>query len=256
VACQADPTSNQFQTSGNDFVSPEATTLETVRVTTGADGTATLPGGSLVNGADYTCSVFLPSSFHGTEVQTSGFGFEAGVDQPQLFFDLHVSGSGVPLFAVRSNNDNESALLGLNASMVITLNQPAEFVPGSEDCQTASLTNPNTNGNADPAGVLPTDVPGNGASEQVAATVSADGLTLTVTNKPYVTVPDTGDFGTFITFSGIYLRPRDAALKIVVVNLGGGGNGGVGCDLATAWGSSTLENFHTGSAQTNQINLF
>jgi hypothetical protein len=256
VACQANPTSNQFETAGSDFVTPEATTLETVRATTAADGTAVLPGASLVNGANYSCSVWLPSSFDGTEVQTSGFGFQAGVSQPLLVFNLSVSGPGSPLFAIRSNNDDTNALLGLNASMVITLNQPAQIVPLSDDCQTAVLTNPLSAGNLTP-GALPADAPGNGASEQVSANVSTDGLTLTVTNKPYVTAPDPRDIGTFIVFHGIFLRPRDPALQRVVVDIGGSsGNGSSGCTLGTQWGNSPMQNFRTGAAQTNRINIF
>jgi hypothetical protein len=142
--------------------------------------------------------------------------------------------------------------------LVVTLNRPAEIFPGSEDCQTASLTVPNTDNDATPAGALPTDTTGNGVSEQVNATLSGDGITLTVSNKPLVTPLDTGDFGTSISFNGIHLRGRDAGIQRSVFRIGSAApNASVGCNLAAAYGApAALTNARTNTTQSNTLNLF
>ncbi|HZH02862.1 MAG TPA: hypothetical protein VEY30_03690, partial [Myxococcaceae bacterium] len=207
VSCQLRQTTpNSFQTDG-DFLIPQNTTSGNVSAQSDGEGIAQLPGAQLVNGGSYTCEVFYSTPNEG-RVVSGALTFVAGVSAPDQFVTLDSSPATGALVALSSNNDNPNALLGNNATLVIKLNKPAEIFPGTADCQVATLAAPNTDGDATPAGVLPTDAVGNGASETMTASLSADGLTLTLAYQAPTTPLDTDDLNTSVTFNGVYLRSK------------------------------------------------
>lgn len=255
VNCQANVGNNVFSTDGDDFINPEATTSETIRATTGADGVALLSGAQLVNGASYNCEVFRSDELAGRVVQ-SDFSFTAGVDEPSIGVDLNVSGPGAVLYAVRTNNENSDALLGVSATLIVYLNTPAEIVPGTVDCQRATLSTSDFDADGQTAS-LATDTVDNGASETTNASLSADGLVLTVALRALSTPFDTGDLGTSATFNGIFLRTRDQAFHQRSFVIGGTNpNASNSCDIGTAFSTNSLRNDFTGSNVENTLNFF
>lgn len=259
VNCQADPTTNSFSTGGTDFIQPEQTTLGTVQATTDANGMATIPGAQLVNGSNYHCDVFTTDEFENRTAQGT-VNFTAGVTEPTLLVSLTLGGNGNIIYAVRANNDDPNALLGATASLIVTLNRPIEIIPGSEDCQKATINAPDSNGNGNTPPALPTNVANNTASETVTTSVSADGLTLTITNKPYVTPLDTGDYGAVLSFDGIHLHSKDATLQRngnFRIGAAVGVAGSTACTYAQANGASAaLFNTRTNATQDNTLHLF
>lgn len=204
VTCQATTTANSFQTVGGGFLTPNVATAGAVSAESGADGVAVIPGSALVNGAEYHCEVFRQDASE-SKVLSGQVNITAGVSAADQALALSIGGSD-DLVALRSNVDNSTTTHGANGKMEIVFNRPAEFVPATADCQQASITQFDRDNDLAPAGAMVANVTGNGASEQVTATLSADGLTLTL-GFNLQTAFDPDDAAT-INFSGIALRAK------------------------------------------------
>ena len=246
---------NALQTAGN-FLAPEATGSTTVSATTDANGIAVIPGAQLVNGAPYHCEAVLAGAVDG-RVLSGQSDIVAGTSQPEQAFAISAPGAADQNFyALYSNADDPDVLMGENGRLVITFNRPVEIAPRTEDCQVAELETFDRDGDG-VRGRFVTDVGNNNASETVNATVSTDGLTLTVAFKTPETPFDPDDRNTLVEFSGIIVRPRGAADSINVRYIGGLG----ACTEANVYGNAQpLRNLRTsggfGAAQADTIRLF
>lgn len=246
---------NMLQTAGN-FLQPEATGSTTVSATTDANGIAVIPGAQLVNGAPYHCEAVLAGAVDG-RVLSGQSDIVAGMSQPEQAFAISAPGAADQNFyALYSNADDPDTLHGENGRLVITFNRPVEIAPRTEDCQVAQLTTADIDADGR-MGRFVTDQPNNNNSETVTTELSADGLTLTVGFKTPETPLDADDRNTRVRFSGIIVRPRNAADGINVRYIGGPGT----CTEANVYNNAQpLRNLRTpsssGTAQVDTIRLF
>ncbi|MBZ4421003.1 hypothetical protein [Myxococcus sp. RHSTA-1-4] len=243
--------SNLLQTAGN-FLAPEATGSTTVSATSDANGIAVIPGAQLVNGAPYHCEAVLAGAVDGHALSGQA-DIIAGMSQPEQTFMLSSpAATDANFYAVYSNADDPNALLGQNGSLVVTFNRPVEIAPRTEDCQVAALDTADRDADGN-MGRFVTDQLNNSSSETVNATVSADGLTLTVGFKTPETPLDADDRNTQVRFSGIIVRPRGAADSVQVRYIGALG----ACTEANVYGSAQpLRSVRTSGAQPSSIRLF
>ncbi|HYO64853.1 MAG TPA: hypothetical protein VEU33_02120, partial [Archangium sp.] len=192
-------------------------------------------------------------------VTLSGQGnFTAGVSQAEQRMALTTTGStDTLLYAVRSNADDTTKLMGPNGKLIITFNRPVEIAPGTTDCQVATASNPDTDGDGR-FGRLITDVRNNPpttystTSESVSVEISSDGLTLTIgfrTEAGFEFDPD--DRGTTIRFSGILVRPRGTSENSQVRYIGSAAS----CPAASSYSYSMMQNLRTNSSQPDTIQL-
>jgi len=254
VVCQVrNNPGNTYSTNGSNFLANEDTLNGVVDVLSDATGHATLTS-PLVNGAAYHCVANRADLFEGQVVRGT-LDFVAGVSAAEQTIALNAAPGNV-LFATSANNEDPGVTLGSDGKLIITFNRPIELVPGTADCQFASLSAPNTNGDANTAGALPTTVSGNDASEQVSASVSADKLTLTLGFKAGSPGIDPNDLGSTVTFSGIFVRPSgvDPALVFRIGSTTGAGT--PACSLGTAYNfPPSVVDIHTGTVNPT-IRLF
>jgi hypothetical protein len=228
-------TSNSLEVSGN-FLTPTNTGTSTVSATSGDDGVAVIPGAQLVNGANYHCEAVLSEPMDGRALAGQG-NIVAGMSQPEQRMALAADGATDPyLYAVRSNADNENTLMGAAGKLVINFNRPVEIVPGTADCQVATLSAPDTDGDLNTATFV-TNVSG-GGSETATVDVSGDGLTVTIGFKTPERPFDPDDRDTSVTFSGILLRPRGSGDTLQVRTIGGVGS----CTAGAGFTASPLMN--------------
>lgn len=251
VICQYTPTTaNTLQVSGT-FLDPVNTGTTTISATSDAEGVAVIQGAQLVNGASYRCEAVLSQAMDGQTLSGQG-SITAGVSQSEQRMALSSSGTADPLlYAVRSNVDDGNRLLGTDGKLIVTFNRPVELVPGTADCQTASSSvfYPDSD---TVQGQLNVNTTGNNVSEQVSAEVSADGLTLTVGYRAEIAF-DPDDRGTYISFSGIILRPRGVTNSSELRSIGGVG----ACPAVAGYSVGNVANLRTGgSNQNDTIQLF
>ena len=88
------------------------------------------------------------------------------------------------------------------------------------------------------------------------ASVSADGLTLTLGFKPGSPGLDPNDLGSTVTFSGIFIRPAGAE-PVYIYRIGSSAGAGTSaCSLGTAYGAPpSVVDVHTGTVSPT-IRLF
>jgi hypothetical protein len=246
VVCQMrSGTTNEYSTTGNNFIAPEDTLGGVVDVRTDGSGTASIPT-PLVNGAAYHCYANRAEPFEGNTVRGT-LDFTAGVSAADLAINLSAS-PGAALYATSAINEDPGVTLGSDGKLTIRFNRPIELVPGTTDCQFASLSAPNTNGDTLTAGPLPTTTLDNSISEQVNATVSGDGLTLQLAFKPGSPGIDPNDLGSTVTFSGIFIRPLGAEPTYVYRIGSTTGSGSASCNLGLAYGfPAALVNVYSGA---------
>ncbi|AKJ06992.1 hypothetical protein ATI61_10545 [Archangium gephyra] len=254
IICQYTPTTaNTLQVSGI-FLEPVTTGTTTVSATSNADGVAAIPGSALVNGASYRCEAVMAQSMDGVTLAGQG-NFTAGVSQAEQRMGLTTSGStDTLLYAVRSTGDDTTRLMGADGKLAITFNRPVEVVPGTADCQyaVASIGYPDADGVTGAIYPTPAGSTTNGVSESVTAEVSSDGLTLTLgfkAERPF----DPDDRGTYVTFSGIIVRPRGTTSSSELRAIGGVG----ACPAVSGYTVGDVSNLRTGGAdQISYIQLF
>lgn len=250
VLCQYLATNANTVAVDGSFLQPQNTTSGTVSASTDEGGVALLPGSQFVIGARYNCEAIYEQALEGRLLSADNLTLVAGVTQPNLQLSLAASGSlEGSFYALNSNVDSSDVLHGANGQLRITFNRPVEILPGTEDCQVATLSAPDTNQNGT-FGSLPTNQVG-GGSETVNATLSGDGLTLTLSLRGATNL-DPGDLGTRALFDGIVLRPRSGDSRVVryIGTI-------AGCTAATVYGTqSPLRNLRTGGLQNNALNIF
>lgn len=246
VVCQIrNAPGNGFSTSGTSFLTPEDTLGGVVDVRSDASGNASVTA-PLVNGATYRCYANRVEPFEGHIVQGS-LEFVAGVAAAEQSIALTAAPNEV-LYALSSNNEDPGVTLGSTGALTVTFNRPIELVPGTTDCQFATLSAPNTNGDTVTAGALPATISNNNLSEQVSANVSPDGLVLTLEFKPGSPGIDPNDLGSTVTFSGIFIRPAGAESAYVYRIGSATGAGTPACSLGTAYGTpAAVVNVYTGA---------
>ncbi len=234
VVCQVlSGLDNEFSTIGSGFLAAEDTLGGVVDVRSDDSGHASITT-PLVNGATYRCYANRAEQFEGHVVQGS-LDFVAGVSGAEQTLTLEAAPTAA-LYATSANNEDPAVTLGANGTLTVTFNRPIELIPGTTDCHFASLSAPDTNGDTNAAGPLPTTVAGgNNLSEQVNATVSGDGLTLTLAFKPGTPGVNPDDLGSTVTFSGIFLRPVGAQQANVYRIGSAAGAGTPACGLGTAY---------------------
>jgi hypothetical protein len=264
VACQIRQASVGLDIQG-DFIPPLDTMSPTLTGNTGADDTygdgfLKINGGDLVLGATYHCEAFRKdlysdSSENPTDgVLTGSVDFVAGVDAPEVSLEVKpqdVKGDASLIYAVYSNADDPTTPLGQHAKLIITFNRAVEVVPSSQDCQTATIKAPDTNGNGNTIPAEPQNIPGNNASEQVSITTSGDtGLAISFMSPldPF----DPGDIGSTVTFGGILIRPKDASGSTTDINAIRGIGGGGLCGVQAL----PLKNLRTGKDQTATLSIY
>lgn len=251
VLCQYLATNANTVSVDGSFLQPQNTTSGTVSASTDENGVALLPGNQFVIGARYNCEAISDQNVEGRLLAADNISITAGVTQANL--QVTLSASGVPdgsFYALYSNVDSQDVLHGANGQIRVTFNRPVEILPGTEDCQLATLAAPDTNQN-NVVAALPPNTTGNGTSETVSASLSSDGLTLTLSLRGATNL-DTGDLGTRAAFDGIVLRPRGADGRVVRYI------GAIaGCTTATVYGTQApLRNLRTGGQQNNSLGLF
>ena len=246
VVCQIrNASGNGYATNGSNFLAPEDTLGGVVDVRSDASGYATLPT-PLVNGATYRCYANRAEPFEGHTLQGS-LDFVAGVASAAQTINLNSDPDPV-LFATSANNDDPGVTLGADGRLTVTFNRPIEILPGTTDCQFATLSAPDTNGDTNAAGPLPATVSGNNTSEQVNATVSGDGLTLQLAYKPGTPGVNPNDLGSTVTFSGIFIRPLNAEPAYVFRIGSATGAATPACNLGQAYGfPPAVVNVYTGT---------
>jgi hypothetical protein len=234
VVCQVrSGLNNEFSTIGTSFLTAEDTLGGVVDVRSDDSGYASLPT-PLVNGASYRCYANRAEQFEGHVVQGS-LDFVAGVSAAEQTIVLEAAPDAV-LYATSASNEDPGITLGPDGMLTVTFNRPVELVPGTTDCQFATLSAPDTNGDTNVAGALPATVSSNGLSEQVNATVSGDGLTLMLAYKPGSPGVNANDLGSTVTFSGIFVRPLNAQSANVYRIGSATGAATPACSLGTAYG--------------------
>ncbi|WP_375767583.1 hypothetical protein NR798_38805 [Archangium gephyra] len=254
VICQYMPTTgNTLQVSGT-FMDPVNTGTAAITATSNADGVASIPGAQLVNGATYRCEAVLSQSMDGVTLSGQG-NITAGVTQSEQRMSLSTSGStDTLLYAVRSNADDTTKLMGADGKLMVTFNRPVEIVAGTADCQyaTAAIYYPDSDGVTGAIYPTPAGSTTNGVSESVTAEVSADGLTLTLgfkAERPF----EADDRGTYVSFSGIIVRPRGSMSSSDIRAIGGVG----ACPAVAGYSVGDVANLRTGGFdQNNTIQLF
>ncbi|OJT16877.1 hypothetical protein BO221_48175 [Archangium sp. Cb G35] len=254
IFCQYTPTAgNTLQVSGN-FLEPVTTGTTTVTATTNGDGVASIPGSSLVNGANYRCEAVMAQSMDGLTLSGQGT-FTAGVSQAEQRLVMGSIGStDTLLYALRSNADDTTRLQGADGKLTITFNRPVEIVMGTADCQyaAASILYPDADGVTGAIYPTPAGSTTNGVSESVTTEISSDGLTLTLgfkAERPF----DPDDRGTYVYFSGIIVRPRGSTSSNEIRAIGGVG----ACPAVAGYTVGDLYNLRTGgSDQNSNIQLF
>ncbi|WNG60740.1 hypothetical protein F0U59_43055 [Archangium gephyra] len=254
IFCQYTPTAgNTLQVSGN-FLEPVTTGTTTVTATTNADGVASIPGSSLVNGASYRCEAVMAQSMDGLTLSGQG-NFTAGVSQAEQRMAMAPTGStDTLLYAVRSNADDTTKLQGADGKLVVTFNRPIEILAGTADCQeaTASIGYPDADGVTGAIYPTPAGSRTNGVSESVTTEVSSDGLTLTLGFKAERSF-DPDDRGTYVYFSGIIVRPRGTTSSSDIRAIGGTGV----CPAVAGYTVGDVYNLRTGGSDQNSfIQLF
>ncbi|MFY0570928.1 hypothetical protein ACN28E_44830 [Archangium lansingense] len=258
VICQYTATgTNTLQVSGN-FLTPVNTGTTTIAATSDADGVAVIPGAQLVNGANYRCEAVMSQSLDGRTLSGQGT-FTAGVTQADQRMALTTASSTDDLlYALRSNADDNNKLMGANGKLVITFNRAVEIVPGTADCQIATESVADTDGDGR-LGRLIATVRNNppatysNASESVSADISTDGLTLTLgfkTEAGFEFDPD--DRSTYVSFSGIFVRPRGVADNTQVRSIGSA----AGCPGVAGYSTSAIQNLRVSTTQIDYIQLF
>ena len=220
-SCQYLPAQGNDLSAMGNFLPPENTISKMTVAVTDATGVAVVPGAELVLGAQYVCLARMEQPVSG-RILVGAATFIAGVTQPDLYAYLDNEGArdDAP-FVVRSNVDNPFVPVGAGGSLVMTFNRPVEFVPGTADCQVANLIAPDTDADGN-TGALVANVAGNNESEQVSASISADGLTLTLGARALSAPMDLGDSGVWLEFHGVALRARGAGEHGQIRYLGGG----------------------------------
>jgi hypothetical protein len=254
VICQYSPIDgNSLQVSGN-FLPPVNTGTTTITATSNTEGVAEIAGAQLVNGASYRCEAVMSQSMDGLTLSGQG-NITAGVTQSEQRMVLSTSGStDTLLYAVRSSADDNTKLVGADGKLVITFNRPVEIVPGTADCQyaVATIAYPDSDGLTGSIYPTPAGSTTNGVSESVNADVSTDGLTLTLgfkTETPF----DADDRGTYVTFSGVIVRPRGSTASSQLRAIGGVG----ACPAVSGYSVGDVVNLRTGGfEQNNTIQLF
>lgn len=252
VFCQYTPTTNNTLQVSGSFLAPTTTGTTTISATSDAEGVALIPGAQLVNGASYRCEAVMSQALDGRTLAGQGT-ITAGVSQSEQRMAMSTTSSTDELFyAVRSNVDDSTKLLGTDGKLIVTFNRPVEIVPGTADCQTASASvyYPDSDGIQ---GQLNVHSGGNSVSEQVSAEVSADGLTLTVGYRAEIAF-DQDDRGTYISFSGIILRPRGVTNTNELRAVGGVA---AACPAIAGYNVEDVANLRTGGGDQNDtIQLF
>jgi len=252
VVCQIrNAPGNEYDTNGS-FLTPDDSLGGVVDVRSDASGYATLTT-PLVNGATYRCYANRAEQFEGHIVQGT-VEFVAGVSAANQTINLTAAPNQV-LFATSANNEDPGVTRGADGRLSVTFNRPIEILPGTTDCQFAALFAPDTNGDTNAAGPLPTTVSGNNTSEQVNATVSGDGLTLELGYKPGTPGVNPNDLGSTVTFSGIFIRPLNAEPAYVYRIGSETGAGTPACALGTAYGTPNVVNLR-GSTVNPTLRLY
>ncbi|MBI5544355.1 MAG: hypothetical protein HY901_10725 [Deltaproteobacteria bacterium] len=259
VACQIRQQSVQLTTEGQ-FLTPLNTVSQAINTTTSNDGTygdgfAQLAGAELVLGATYHCTAYKNDLYENRGVLTGTAEFVAGVDAPEVSLPL---GSSQPdeelLYAVYSNADDPTSLLGSRGSLIITFNRPVEIVPGTADCQTASINAPDTNGDFNVVPMAQSDVLGNSSSEQVQVTSTGEtGLKISFTSP--TNTFDSKDVGATVEFHGVFVRPKGSSGTVdgnVIRMIGAASNA---CSAAGDIDAQELRSART-EVQTNVLHLF
>jgi hypothetical protein len=251
VICQYTPTTNNTLQVSGTFLDPVTTGTTTISATSDDEGVAVIPGAQLVNGAAYRCEAVLSQTMDGTTLAGQGT-ITAGVSQSDQRMAMSTNGStDALLYAVRSNADDDTKLMGADGKLVVTFNRPVEIVPGTVDCQTASAAVYYPDSDT-VQGQLNGNTAGNNASEQVSTELSSDGLTLTVGYRAERAF-DPDDRGTYITFSGIIVRPRGVSNSSEVRAIGGVG----ACPAVAGYSVGDVANLRTGGFDQNDtIQLF
>src|SRR5690606_30078834 len=202
VLLQPETGSNVLTTDSSSVISPTLGYQKALSVTTDADGIATLAGTSLVLGGRYKVQV-LPTTYKGIQLglennaTTVTVGTSTIRQRVDMAHILPANNNG--LYVVSASNENFD---GINSSGILTiqLNRPVSIV--NESLVSASLTNETT-------AALDTNSPGS----DVTATVSTDGLTITLTPN-FATNPvafsgnnsGTADNGLTVTFANLFIR--------------------------------------------------
>ena len=164
--------------------------VSSLQYTTNASGVATAPGTDLVLGGAYNVSV-LPTTFTdsgGSKVQTAltgGPGITVGfsgndTNQTINITDAVGASSGVPLYIASESNPPPNQQLQADGSLTIVFNAPVTLV--NPQCFGASVARGQKADLSGPgAGAVPgAPTTGPNGTPQVAATLSSDGLTLTL----------------------------------------------------------------------------
>ncbi|HFD33296.1 MAG TPA: hypothetical protein ENJ28_11400 [Gammaproteobacteria bacterium] len=207
VLLQARTVSNAITTdTSNLFVTAQNGFQGSMSATTDANGIATFAGTGLVLGGQYRIDV-LPLTHEGIQLALGG-GVNVNIGTSNIVQNITladlVPGTSDGLYVVSASNTDANQVTSTGV-LTLVFSRPVSFV--DETAITATLTNNTT------AAIDATNAPDSG----VTGTLSADGLTLTLTPNysanPVVydgTNGGTADNGLVVTYSNVNVRLQQA----------------------------------------------
>ncbi len=225
VLMQPDTSSNTLTTDIASRLFASAGYQQALQATTDANGIATFTGANLTLGGRYNVDV-LPLAYEGKQLAVNRAAALINIGQNNItrvvtMGDL-LPGSENGLYVVDASNEDTDALQS-DGVLTLKMSQPVEIV-NEANTVTAVLANNTT---------AALDFTGTGT--EVNATVSTDGLTITLAPKfatganPVVfngTNAGTADNGLTITYSNLFVRMTatndNAMYDVFNTNLGGG----------------------------------
>ncbi|WP_430459887.1 hypothetical protein ACQUQU_11790 [Thalassolituus sp. LLYu03] len=205
VMLQPNTASNVLTADATAIIAPTDGFQGALSATSDADGNAVFDGDTLVLGGRYAVQV-LPMVYEDTQLAlatpTSVTVGTSAIIQTVALADI-VPGTTDGLYVVSASNEDSNAI-NSNGTLIIHLSRPVSIV--NESLASASLTN-------DTTAALDT----NSQGSDVTATVSTDGLTLTLSPN-FSTNPQafngsnsgTADNGLTITYSDLFVRLTDS----------------------------------------------
>ena len=155
---------------------------------TDANGQVTFAGASLVLGGEYYAEV-EPVVFEGVQLRVSGTGLDVGYSNTALVInmtnvDLVPGGNRYGLYVTNISN-SVNGQVDATGTLTIVFSRPVVLHTSATQLFAATETSP--------VGVL--------ATPPVNATLSSDGLTLTLTPSSWSPLPGAGETNTSITYS-------------------------------------------------------
>ena len=243
------------------FLQPNALGGGVVSGTTNAERSqVVIPGSELTKGLYYECYAHGEDTIGGQVVYyTGGSGFTPGVSSPFVTLGADASNNGDLRVVWNNFADSDRALGGVDEDAVLIFNRPVEIVPGTEDCQTASVTVGNSGDDgATSATVANVDDPVDmAAAESVNVSLDSTGTVMTV--SAVLETDSADDTDIFMNFGGIYVTSTDVINSVQIWEIGGNGTNHqieeLGLSCSSIGTSTVYSDLHSGNLGTGTVSV-